>query len=85
MSAVNMIKPPTKRAVGIGLPLIVSNSLISKVIKSRIFKPRKPIKKQIILDTNVLSSQRSILIRVGFEKAIIKYNSLKVLKLLDNL
>jgi hypothetical protein len=85
MSPVNMIKPATKRDVGIGLPLIVLNSLISKVIRSRIFKPKKPIKKQSILDTNVLKSQRSILIRVGLENAIIKCNSLRELKLLDNI
>jgi hypothetical protein len=72
MRAVNIIKPPTKSEVGIGLPLIVLNSLISKVIRSRIFKPKNPMKKQIMLETNVLKSQRSILISVGLENAIIK-------------
>ena len=85
MRAVNMMKPPTKSEVGIGLPLIVLNSLISRVIRSRIFKPKKPIKKQIMLDTNVLKSQRSILIKVGLEKAITIYNSLKESNLLENL
>lgn len=75
MRAVKTMKPPTKRAVGTGSPLMALNSRMSIVIRSRIFNPKKPTNKQMMLETKVLKSQRSMPHKVGLETAILSKTS----------